>query len=73
VQLIPITFKAGDQPGKLVKKIKIRTDLGENAVPDVTCQATILDSNDEAETASHAAPGELERAPTTTGFRGQGN
>ena len=56
VQLIPITFKAGDQPGKMVKKIKIRTDLGENAVPDVTCQATILDSNDEAETASHAAP-----------------
>lgn len=72
VQLIPITFKAGDQPGKLVKKIRIKTDLGENAVPDVTCQATILDSSDGAETASHAAPAQAsEKAPTTTGFRGE--
>jgi Protein of unknown function (DUF1573) len=72
VQLIPITFKAGDQPGKLVKKIHIKTDLGENAVPDVTCQATILDSSDSAETASHELPTETSaKAPVKTGFRGE--
>ena len=45
-QRIPITFTAGKDPGKIVKKIRIKTDLGENAVPDITCQATILDSPD---------------------------
>src|SRR5215471_19106090 len=45
-QVIPITFTAGKEPGKIIKKIRIKTDLGENAVPDITCQATILDSPD---------------------------
>ena len=45
-QIIPITFKAPDQAGKIVKKIKIKTDLGDNIIPDITCQATVLDSAD---------------------------
>src|SRR5262249_21425485 len=58
VQMIPITFTAGE-PGKIVRKIQ--TDLGENVVPDVTCQATVLaaengstaDINSKATTASY--------------------
>jgi hypothetical protein len=66
-QAIPITFKAGDQPGKMQKKIKIKTDLGENAVPDVICQATILEPDQP--TSSVATPA-AEHGTTTTGFRG---
>jgi hypothetical protein len=44
VQLIPITFTAPRQTGKIVKAIKIKTDLGDNAVPEITCQATVVDA-----------------------------
>jgi hypothetical protein len=39
--MIPITFTAGNQPGKVSKEIKITTDLGKNVVACVKCQATI--------------------------------
>ncbi len=39
--MIPITFTAGKEPGKLAKEIKILTDLGKNVVAHVKCQATI--------------------------------
>ena len=47
-QIIPITFTAGKEPGKVTKTIKIKTDLGENAVADVTCQATVVQAPDSA-------------------------
>jgi hypothetical protein len=31
VHLIPVTFVAGDEPGKISKSIRIETDLGESA------------------------------------------
>jgi hypothetical protein len=39
--MIPITFTAGKEPGKVSKEIKIVTDLGKNVVASVKCQATI--------------------------------
>jgi hypothetical protein len=69
-QIIPITFKAPAQPGKVVKKIKIKTDLGENVVPDITCQATILDSSDAPATppaSSAANPVDQTTAAATQG------
>ena len=56
-QIIPITFTAGKELGKIQKTIKIKTDLGDNVVPDVICQATIVESPD--------APGAT-TPPTTT-------
>ena len=46
IQVIQITFTAGQQPGKFVKKIRIKSDLGENAVPEVTCQGNVLESGE---------------------------
>ncbi len=71
VQLIPVTFKAGDQLGKITQKLKIKTDLGENLVPDVLCQATISDGTGSGNsTASKGTSIEPEGQSTTTGFRG---
>lgn len=81
-QAIPITFTAGDKPGKVVKKIKIRTDMGDNILPEVTCLATIeADAQGPAPTASapptSAPPGSTPPAdqskaePATAGFRGK--
>ncbi len=61
-QIIPITFTAPQQPGKIVKKIKIKTDLGENVIPDITCQATVLDSADPT-TPANGAP--IDQSVTT--------
>jgi hypothetical protein len=81
VQLLPITFTAGDKPGKVVKKLKIKTDLGDNAVPDITCQATILDPAEATPTAAPTAPATSHNTAdavtadgtknATAGFRGK--
>jgi hypothetical protein len=42
VQIIPLTFTAPQQPGTIKRQIKIKTDLGDNAVPEITCQATVV-------------------------------
>jgi hypothetical protein len=39
--IIPITFTAGKELGKVSKDIKIKTDLGPQAIAVVKCQATI--------------------------------
>jgi len=52
VQILPITFTAGKDPGKIVKKLKIKTDLGENVVPDITFQAKVSDSTEPTPTAT---------------------
>jgi hypothetical protein len=71
VQLIPITLTPGSQPGKVEKLIKIKTDLGDGAVPDVVCRATIV-GNLETTGASSGAANITRRDPSTAtaGYRG---
>jgi hypothetical protein len=38
---IPVTFTAGDEPGKVINKILIETDRGKQALPAVIAQAVI--------------------------------
>jgi hypothetical protein len=73
VQLIPITFTAPQKSGKIAKTIKIRTDLGENVVPPISCQATVVDDSSAPVPASSGNPGSAyqERGGVTAGFSGQ--
>ncbi len=64
-QIIPITFKAPSQPGKVSKKIKIKTDLGDNVIPDITCQATVLDSPQPTSAPSSTLPNPADQGVTT--------
>jgi hypothetical protein len=41
VHILPITFQAGDAAGKVEQELRIKTDLGEGAVPVVTVQASV--------------------------------
>jgi len=41
VHILPVTFQAGNESGKIEQKLKISTDLGEGAVPTVTVQAEV--------------------------------
>jgi len=41
VHILPVTFRAGDEAGKVERKLTITTDLGEAAVPVVTVQAQV--------------------------------
>jgi hypothetical protein len=61
--IIPITFTAGKEPGDLTKEIKILTDLGQNVVAKIKCQATIEPS--EPVPSPTVAPDAL--TPITTG------
>jgi hypothetical protein len=38
---IPVTFTAGDEPGKVINKIMIETDRGKRSLPAVIAQAVI--------------------------------
>jgi len=40
--LVPVTFVAGNEPGKVTQKVHIETDLGEGAVPDFNVYAQIV-------------------------------
>jgi hypothetical protein len=73
VQLIPITFTAPHQPGKIAKTIKIKTDLGENAVPPVSCQATVVDDSSAPVPASGSKTSSADRSRgnRTAGFQGE--
>ncbi|MCO6453875.1 MAG: DUF1573 domain-containing protein [Pirellulaceae bacterium] len=42
VHVLPLTFKAGDQPGKVVRTIKVRTDLGDGAEAECTASVAIV-------------------------------
>jgi hypothetical protein len=48
VHILPVTFQAGPAAGRVEQQLKISTDLGDGAVPNVTVQA-------EVEAASAAA------------------
>ena len=41
VHILPVTFEAGAMSGRIERQLKISTDLGDNAVPLVTVQATV--------------------------------
>ncbi len=41
VQVIPVTFTAPDKPGKIVRKIRIETDLGKSFAVEVVAQAEV--------------------------------
>jgi len=43
VQLVPIVFTAGETPGKLSYKIKIQTDLGQDAVSELSAFAQVVE------------------------------
>jgi hypothetical protein len=73
VQLLPITFTAPRQSGKITKTIKIRTDLGDTAVPPITCQATVEeDAKDPVPPSSSSTTSAgHDRTGHATGYSGQ--
>jgi hypothetical protein len=42
LHLIPITFEAGQDPAKIVEKITIRTDLGDNGTAELSAYGTVV-------------------------------
>lgn len=49
VHLIPVTFVAGDTPGKMTYSIKIETDLGADAQQELLASALIIEPGDDEE------------------------
>jgi hypothetical protein len=47
VHQVPVTFVAGDKPGKITYKIRIETDLGEGAASELTAYAEVIDAKAE--------------------------
>lgn len=41
VHILPVTFQAGNAAGRVEQQLRISTDLGEGAVPNVTVQAEV--------------------------------
>jgi hypothetical protein len=58
VQLVPIVFTAGETPGRLSYKIKIQTDLGQDAVSELSAFAQVVEPAPEA--AEDATPDSTE-------------
>jgi hypothetical protein len=73
VQLLPITFTAPHHAGKIAKTIKIKTDLGDNAVPPISCQATVVDDSTAPVSTSGAKTSSAYRDPSSTPAVYQGN
>ena len=61
VHVIPVVFTAGDDPGKIVQKISIRTDHGEGVAQAFTAFAEVVKS----EVPNTSEPGR----PTKTSWR----
>lgn len=55
VQVIPVTFTAPDKPGKIVKKIRIETDLGKSFAVEVTAQAEVKAAEQAVDSAAPKA------------------
>ena len=45
LHMIPVTFTAGDEPGKLAMKIKIKTDIGQGATAQCLATASVREVN----------------------------
>jgi hypothetical protein len=48
MHVVPITFVAGDQPGKVTQKIRFTTDLGEDVVAEFSAYAQIVSPEKQA-------------------------
>ncbi len=57
VQILPVTFRAGTQTGRIERLLRIATDLGENSVPGVTLQVTVEPPVEQASAESAVEPG----------------
>jgi hypothetical protein len=71
-QIIQLTFTAPQQPGAIKQQIKIKTDLGDNVVPEITCQATVTGAATPPAEISAGSTESAQRetgAASTTGFR----
>ena len=55
VHLVPVVYIAGEQPGKVTRKIHIATDQGENAEIEVTAYAQVV-RNEKPSAAKHPQP-----------------
>ncbi len=42
VHLVPVTFEAGQEPGKVTQKIRIQTDLGEGVSSELNAYAEVV-------------------------------
>jgi hypothetical protein len=42
LHVIPVTFTAGEEPGKITHKLKIETDLGDVVLPDCSVHAQVV-------------------------------
>jgi hypothetical protein len=42
VHLVPVTFEAGSEPGKVTEKIRIHTDLGEGVASELNAYAEVV-------------------------------
>jgi hypothetical protein len=58
VQIIPVTFAASDKPGKLTKKIRIETDLGDHLTVELVAQAQVKPAKEPATEPESTKPGD---------------
>ncbi len=62
VQLLPVTFTAGDKPGKITYKIRIETDLGDDAALELTAFAHVTRPPTESKSAEEGPPADATSA-----------
>ena len=60
VQILPVTFTAGDTAGRIEREIRVATNLGPDVVPSVVLQVTIEPSPAQAD--AKPQPGDTEPA-----------
>jgi hypothetical protein len=61
VQVIPVTFTAPDKAGKIVKKIRIETDLGKSFAVEVTAQVEVKGAERPADATTAKTPATTEK------------
>jgi hypothetical protein len=42
VHLVPVTYEAGEEPGKVTQKIRIQTDIGEGISSELNAYAEVV-------------------------------
>lgn len=66
VHLVPVTFVAGEQLGKVVRKIRIKTDLGEDMCAECAAYAQVTKPTATQTAESEDSTGKLQPEPRTT-------
>jgi len=56
VQLLPVIFTAGDKPGRITYKIRIETDLGDDATLELSAFAHVTRAPAEGKSAAEGPP-----------------